>query len=389
MGKKEGGSRFIKLVERVIDNRVDSSEVFKVLQSTSTSEMLEGFRLFQDAIERCESQEKLTNLTNGIANLLLYWSSYQSGPDAVVAASVAKKLFETSLNNPQAVAVANHVISILTLDPAGLTDLAESGLLDDKAKAKVLSLLGQKQSAKAFVEAATPEIEQPASDSEDLTPQESAQQEPAPEESAQQEPAPEESVQQEPETQETVQLKPAAVEPQVTVSYQEGFDLLDAGDAEGGLAYFQQHLEHGVSRQVLDGLLEARRQLSQPDEAIAELEQLRNTFTGKEEEILVLPVLASAYMDKNLEVDAERIWRRVRAIDPRNLEALSFYEDYLRSRGDYQKLYTILQFAISVVESDEERLRIAREIAVLAETICTIWTELLTPCPRFGGRPMI
>ena len=99
MGKKEGGSRFIKLVERVIDNRVDSSEVFKVLQSTSTSEMLEGFRLFQDAIERCESQEKLTNLTNGIANLLLYWSSYQSGPDAVVAASVAKKLFETSLNN--------------------------------------------------------------------------------------------------------------------------------------------------------------------------------------------------------------------------------------------------------------------------------------------------
>ena len=125
----------------------------------------------------------------------------------------------------------------------------------------------------------------------------------------------------------------------MTVSYQEGFDLLDAGDAEGGLAYFQQHLEHGVSRQVLDGLLEARRQLSQPDEAIAELEQLRNTFTGKEEEILVLPVLASAYMDKNLEVDAERIWRRVRAIDPRNLEALSFYEDYLRSRGDYQKLY--------------------------------------------------
>ncbi len=356
MGKKEGGSRFIKLVERVIDNRVDSSEVFKVLQSTSTSEMLEGFRLFQDAIERCESQEKLTNLTNGIANLLLYWSSYQSGPDAVVAASVAKKLFETSLNNPEAVAVANHVISILTLDPAGLTDLAESGLLDDKAKAKVLSLLGQKQSAKAFVEAATPEIEQPASESEDLTPQESAQQEQAPEE----------SVRQEPETQETVQLKPAAVEPQVTVSYQEGFDLLDAGDAEGGLAYFQQHLEDGVSRQVLDGLLEARRQLSQPDEAIAELEQLRNTFTGKEEEILVLPVLASAYMDKNLEVDAERIWRRVRAIDPRNLEALSFYEDYLRSRGDYQKLYTILQFAISVVESDEERLRIAREMAVLA-----------------------
>ena len=47
------------------------------------------------------------------------------------------------------------MISILTLDPAGLTDLAESGLLDDKAKAKVLSLLGQKQSAKAFVEAAT------------------------------------------------------------------------------------------------------------------------------------------------------------------------------------------------------------------------------------------
>ena len=106
--------------------------------------------------------------------------------------------------------------------------------------------------------------------------------------------------------------------------------------------------------------------MSQPDEAIAELEQLRNTFTGKEEEILVLPVLASAYMDQNLEVDAERIWRRVRAIDPRNLEALSFYEDYLRSRGDYQKLYTILQFAISVVESDEERLRIAREMAVLA-----------------------
>jgi tetratricopeptide (TPR) repeat protein len=103
------------------------------------------------------------------------------------------------------------------------------------------------------------------------------------------------------------------------------------------------------------------------DEALASLEKRRLEASGTIDEARVLPVLARAYLASQRPDDAERTWRRVRAIDPRNVAALRFYEEYHRSRGDFQTLFTTLQFQLSVVEDPEERVRVNRLMAAVAE----------------------
>ncbi len=118
---------------------------------------------------------------------------------------------------------------------------------------------------------------------------------------------------------------------------------------------------------ALDIWVAAMNGLDLGTEALAGLEKRRSDAAGSPDEARLLPVLARAYQAANRPDDAERAWRRLRAIDPRNIAALRFYEDYHRSRGDFQTLFTTLQFLLSVVEDPTERVRVNRTMAAVAE----------------------
>lgn len=118
---------------------------------------------------------------------------------------------------------------------------------------------------------------------------------------------------------------------------------------------------------ALDVWMAAMNDLELGTEALAVLEKRRSEAAGTPDEARLLPVLARAYQAAGRPDDAERTWRRLRAIDPRNVSALRFYEEYHRSRGDYQTLYTTLQFLLSVVDAPEDRARVNRTMASVAE----------------------
>lgn len=119
--------------------------------------------------------------------------------------------------------------------------------------------------------------------------------------------------------------------------------------------------------EALEWLVRVCDLLGKPREALGPLEKARGLSSGKPEAAKILSVLATLYSRLGQTEDAERTWRKLRAVDPRNLDALRFYEEYHESQGDYQKLFTTLQFALSVVEDPKEKLRLNRKMAYIAE----------------------
>jgi tetratricopeptide (TPR) repeat protein len=141
------------------------------------------------------------------------------------------------------------------------------------------------------------------------------------------------------------------------------------GDVARSVDAFEAALDVDRSQnRALEGLVEAMTSLGKVDVAVALLERIRAELTGHAGEASVLPILARTYQHLGRTPDAERVWRRLRAVDPRNAAALRFYEDYHRERGDHQKLFTTLQFALSVVDDIAEKIRINKVMAGLAET---------------------
>lgn len=118
---------------------------------------------------------------------------------------------------------------------------------------------------------------------------------------------------------------------------------------------------------ALLGLVEACEALGRAEDALPLVEKARVASAGLPEEARVLPVLARLQSRLGRIEEAERTWRRLRAVDPRNVDALRFYEEYHEAAGDYQKLFTTLQFALSVVEDPGEKVRINRKMAEVAE----------------------
>ncbi len=62
---------------------------------------------------------------------------------------------------------------------------------------------------------------------------------------------------------------------------------------------------------------------------------------------------------------AEKLYRRIKSIDPRNEPALLFYEDYSREKGDFRKLYSILSTRQSLAP-ESQKARILKQMAELA-----------------------
>ena len=66
----------------------------------------------------------------------------------------------------------------------------------------------------------------------------------------------------------------------------------------------------------------------------------------------------------NLE-EAERLYRRIKSIDPRNEPALMFYEEFCRAKGDFRKLYSILSTRQSLAP-ESQKVKILKSMAQIA-----------------------
>jgi golgin subfamily B member 1 len=64
---------------------------------------------------------------------------------------------------------------------------------------------------------------------------------------------------------------------------------------------------------------------------------------------------------------AEKLYRRIKSIDPRNEAALLFYEEFSRAKGDFRKLYSILSTRQSLAP-DSQKVRILKNMAAIAES---------------------
>ena len=62
---------------------------------------------------------------------------------------------------------------------------------------------------------------------------------------------------------------------------------------------------------------------------------------------------------------AEKLYRRIKSIDPRNEPALLFYEEYTREKGDFRKLHSILSTKQSLAP-ESQKARILKQMAELA-----------------------
>lgn len=121
---------------------------------------------------------------------------------------------------------------------------------------------------------------------------------------------------------------------------------------------------HGES---LELLRENAIALNQERRAIEFLSGIRAKVAGKPEEAPLQLAMGELLVLVGDIEGAERCFRRIRAIDPRNYQALRFYEDYYEQKGDFQKVFTTLQFMLSVASTNEEKIRVNSKMAWIAE----------------------
>ncbi len=94
------------------------------------------------------------------------------------------------------------------------------------------------------------------------------------------------------------------------------------------------------------------------------LDAVRNRDRGAEA-VVCLALARIARRDDNAAKE-ERYLRRVRTLDPRNGEALDFFESRYRDAGDNKRLYLVLTHRLAISQG-EELVRVALEMARLAE----------------------
>lgn len=384
-----------RLLDDVTAGRRGAEALQEAASRMSSDDLVQALAHVASLAPQADEHRDVATLTRLLADLLVRWAAVSTEPEALAAAHAAQALYRTELDDPGAAEVAGHLDAVLSLDPEGLARLLESGLLAPEARVRALEVVvalgdeslrsrfqpeldaehervrgearraesgmrlerarallgdgGAADEALALVEA---HLEEVGDDLEGLMALAQVLLATEGPDTARRRVA------------ERIAAQPADLRPSMLAGLG---NVLLPESPEDALALFDQAMAAEISREAVAGMLAAYGALSRGDEAIALLERLRGEVTGRPAELMVLPVLAHAYEAAGRSIDTERTWRRVRAIDPRNLEALAFYEGYLRERGDDQKLFTTLQFALSVVETDAERIRIAREMAVLAE----------------------
>ncbi len=118
-----------------------------------------------------------------------------------------------------------------------------------------------------------------------------------------------------------------------------------------------------------DAFTEARK-LEEAGELAAAASRLEDASTLTGDHALRLDALTrGARLHERLgqRLDAERLWRKVRAIDPRSRPALDFYRGFFEEAGDHQRLWLVLH-QLHLLEADaERRYDLAGTMASLAE----------------------
>lgn len=64
--------------------------------------------------------------------------------------------------------------------------------------------------------------------------------------------------------------------------------------------------------------------------------------------------------------DAEKVWRRVRSVNPGSHDALEFYVRYHEGREEWLKMFSTLQFELTTLNDDAERVDVNRRMAAVA-----------------------
>lgn len=137
------------------------------------------------------------------------------------------------------------------------------------------------------------------------------------------------------------------------------------GDAKDHL--HQAMLIEPGDADVLTALAVVLRGTEQWVELAATLDKLRSQTRSKQKEKELLEELADIRWRRLRDMEgSERIFRRLRSQDPRNLDALAFYEAYYREHRDWRRLYGTLAQKFAIVDDDQRRV-VAREMAELAQ----------------------
>ncbi|HOU52803.1 MAG TPA: tetratricopeptide repeat protein [Myxococcota bacterium] len=390
-----------RLLEDVTSGRRTLEALERVLGELGRADLTRALQSIAERAQVAEERGELAAWTRLMADLLVRWASASQDPIAGHLASVAADIYRSDLQDPETAEQARVVAAVRSLNPVALAALAEpleSGQ-DEETRLhlwRVLAALADGEMRHRY-EARIAEAHR----ERDARLREQARQRDRLSEARRmlEDPSGAETalgfldqhLQEAPGDLLALHLVVQACEALGRTSEIEGrfrtdLERLDAplrAAVLSELARVQREvlgLPERAAETALEALthdrahpaalqqrLEALKQLGREQEALKELEQRRASLAGSSDEARLLPILARAQTAAGRDVDAERTWRRLRAVDPRNIEALRFYEEFHRNRGDYQTLFTTLQFLLSVLEDPQERYRVNRTMAEIAE----------------------
>jgi len=132
-------------------------------------------------------------------------------------------------------------------------------------------------------------------------------------------------------------------------------------------AYYQRAMDLDQKNiSALVGLAKVHKAEERWDDALAILRKGIALTAGKPQEPVVLMGLADVLQGLAQWDQAEKYVRRVRALNPRNKQAIIFYEDYYTYKEDWQRMYSTLQFHLSIEKDPAEKVRITRRLSSMA-----------------------
>ncbi len=138
-------------------------------------------------------------------------------------------------------------------------------------------------------------------------------------------------------------------------------------DAASAAAYYEKALElEPKDVDALVGLAQVHKAEQRWDDALALLRKGITMTAGKPQEAAVLMGLADILKALEQWDQAEKYARRVRSLNPRNKDAIIFYEDYYTAKEDWQRLYATLQFHLSMEKDPAERVKLTRRLSDMA-----------------------
>lgn len=141
-------------------------------------------------------------------------------------------------------------------------------------------------------------------------------------------------------------------------------------DRDGAVEVFQQVLDLSPGQtDSLSFLAEAYNETEQWDHLVALYEdQLKGGVRGEAEQGITLQIGMVHWKRRGKPEAAEPHFDRLRKSDPTNGAVISFFREYLREKGDNQKLATILGEAQRASSDPQLKKELGAEIAKLAES---------------------